>query len=351
MKILILGGTGAMGVQMVEILKNTDNEVYVTSRKSHNDDGNIKYIKGNAHDNEFISELFKEIKFDVVVDFMTYKTEEFEKRVDLLLENAKQYFFLSSSRVYASSDTALTEESPRLLDTVKDEEYLKTDEYALKKARQENLLKESQHSNWVIIRPYITYEDNRLQLGVLEKEGWLQRALQGKPIVFSKDIASKYTTMTWAGDVSAIMVRLFGKDVGGNIYHITGEESLLWSDVLNLYLDVIEKKTGKRPEVYMTDNALNMKVSRAKCIYDRLYDRRFDNSKINEAIGENYNFVSIRDGLGKSLENFLDGERKFKKMTLTGEAANDRLCGVRGKRSDFNSTQAYIKYLFHRYIK
>ena len=59
--------------------------------------------------------------------------------------------------------------------TYKDEEYLKTDEYALSKARQEDILHRSGKNNWTVIRPYITYSEIRLQLGVLEKELWLYR--------------------------------------------------------------------------------------------------------------------------------------------------------------------------------
>ena len=41
---------------------------------------------------------------------------------------------------------------------------------ALQKAREENLLLKSDSRNWTIIRPYITYYDERLQLGVFEKK-------------------------------------------------------------------------------------------------------------------------------------------------------------------------------------
>ena len=48
----------------------------------------------------------------------------------------------------------------------------------------------------------LPYYNNRLQLGIFEKEIWLQRALDGKKIVFSRNIASKYTTLTYGYDVA-----------------------------------------------------------------------------------------------------------------------------------------------------
>lgn len=190
LKILLLGGTGAMGVHLSKILNNQGEDVYVTTRRERKGMG-ITYIQGNAHENAFLSDILQKYHFDVLIDFMIYNTSEFADRVDLLLSSVGQYIFLSSSRVYADSQTPITENSPRLLDVYKEEEYLKTDEYALSKARQEDILHRSGKNNWTVIRPYITYSEIRLQLGVLEKELWLYRALNGRTIVFSKDIAEK----------------------------------------------------------------------------------------------------------------------------------------------------------------
>ena len=72
-KILILGGTGAMGAHLVCILENTENKVYVTTRKQRTNRNNITYVQGNAHDDSFIRPLLQD-GFDVVVDFMVYNT-------------------------------------------------------------------------------------------------------------------------------------------------------------------------------------------------------------------------------------------------------------------------------------
>lgn len=140
MNILILGGTGSIGAALVNILKTTNWNVAVTSRKAKDRVGNVTYIEGNAHEKMFLKECLHKEKWDAIVDFMAYTTKEFSERYELFLKNTNQYFFLSSSRVYAESDSPITENSARLLDVCSDEEYLKTDEYALAKARQENLL-------------------------------------------------------------------------------------------------------------------------------------------------------------------------------------------------------------------
>ena len=197
MEILVLGGTGAIGNDLVKLLVENGNDVYVTSRRDRNSyNKNLTYIKGNAADDSFLAEILGQGEWDTIVDFMSYSTDAFRRRVDVLLGSTKQYLFFSSSRVYAESAIPLTEESPRLLDLCKEPEYLSTDEYALAKARQEDILKASEKVNWTIIRPYITYSNIRLQLGFQEKELWLYRALQGRTIIFSNDIGERTTTMT-----------------------------------------------------------------------------------------------------------------------------------------------------------
>ena len=130
----------------------------------------------------------------------------------------------------------ITEDTPKLLDVCKDEEYLSTDEYALTKARQENILRKSGSTNWTIIRPYITYSEIRLQLGVNEKETWLYRALHGHTIVFSQDIAKNYTTLTYGYDVARGMASIIGKpETYGEAFHITQSKPMKWSEILNLY--------------------------------------------------------------------------------------------------------------------
>lgn len=282
LKILLLGGTGAMGVHLSKILNNQGEDVYVTTRRERKGMG-ITYIQGNAHENAFLSDILQKYHFDVLIDFMIYNTSEFADRVDLLLSSVGQYIFLSSSRVYADSQTPITENSPRLLDVYKEEEYLKTDEYALSKARQEDILHRSGKNNWTVIRPYITYSEIRLQLGVLEKELWLYRALNGRTIVFSKDIAEKSTTLTYGYDVALGIASIIGKETAlGEAFHITSDESHTWKEILELYLDTVEKRIGVRPKLLLLDKSPRLEWAGAKwqVVVDRYYNRRFDNSKI-----------------------------------------------------------------------
>lgn len=183
MRILLLGRTGTMGSPLVDILsKDSEKEVFVTTRKNHVSNGNVHYLVGNAKDEGFFKSIIVD-GYDVIIDFMVDTTEELKNRVSFILDHTNQYIFLSSSRVYANCKDFINENSPRLLDVCDDENYLKTDEYALAKAREEDVLLNSGRNNFTIIRPYITINSYCIKIGVYEKENWLYRALSGRTVV------------------------------------------------------------------------------------------------------------------------------------------------------------------------
>ena len=310
---------------------------------------------GNAHNVEFLKTVLQG-NFDVIVDFMIYTPKEFEKRVELLLNSAKQYIFLSSSRVYAdNSFERITEKSPRLLDVCTDREYLQTNEYALAKAREENILFNSKYRNWTIIRPYITYNDERLQLGVFEKENWLYRALNKKTIVFPKDIAEKYTTLTYGYDVAKVMAELIGnKKAFREAFHIATEQVIKWADVLQLYLEVIERELGYRPNVYMPKNSKQLGEvcgNKYQISLDRLYDRRFSNKKVKWALGHDVLYMDVCEGLNQCLTNFIRSNKDFHAdaIGVHTEAYFDKLTGDKDTLKYFPTFKKKLGYLLLRY--
>lgn len=350
MKVLILGGTGAMGTPLAEILANKNFDVHVTSRKERlSTRENLSYILGNAKDNNFLREILQAHKWDAVIDFMSYGTEEFNSRVDMLLSGTKQYIFISSARVYSRSEVMITEQTPRLLDVCGDQEYLQTDEYALAKARQENILHDSGKNNYTIIRPSITYNDRRLQLGVLEKENIFYRVLHGRSIVFSRDIADKLTTMTYGYNVAEGIAAIIGQNEAlSQIFHITEKNAYKWSEILDVYLDVLEQKLGKRPRVVMTDKSTSFLCgNKYQIIYCRYFNRKFDNSKISRFINESA-FVDAKEGLKNCLARFLNNP-EFNAINWTLEAINDKAAGKRTPLSEISGFKNKLIYILRYY--
>lgn len=352
MNILILGGTGAMGYYLTSLLNKVGGvSVYCTSRSYYKDHGNLHYLRGNAFESSFLEETLSLKPWDAIINFMAYGTKEFLQAYEQLLNSTKQYIYLSSSRVYAESEEPLTEDSPRLLDVCRDSKYISTDEYALAKARQEDILRNSGRNNWTIIRPYVTFSDYRLQLSCEEKESWLYRCLKGRTIVFSEDLASKCTTFTYGEDVARGIFSILGKkEALGEAFHITDTQHYTWKKIAEWYLDAIEKKTGNRPKILITPryepfyggNPLQVK-------YDRLYTRKFDNSKIGEFV-DLTTFHPTKEAIQLCINHFIDNP-KFGNINWTYEALKDKLTHERatiGEIKNIEGKKAKAKYVLTR---
>lgn len=346
---LLLGGTGAMGVRLQGLISDRF-DVTVTSRKERKSTAAVTFVKGNAKDISFLKDILAK-KWDVVIDFMVYSTPEFCKRMELFLDATDQYIYFSSARVFADAGkTLITESSPRLLDTVKDEEYLATDEYALAKARQEDMLTGSGRTNWTIVRPTLTYNTSKMQLGAYEKENWLYRALHNRSIVFSEDMLNVACNMSFGDDVAEGIAALVGRaDALAQAYNIMGEKSVRWSEVLDVYLRTLEKRTGKRPNVILTEKCTNLKIpnSQYKLKYGRYFHRYFDSTKIKGFV-DNRRWVSAQEGLTSCLDAFLDAPR-FGKINWKKEALIDIAAKERTPLSEIKGNYNRFTYLCYRY--
>ena len=346
---LLLGGTGAMGVRLQPLLSERF-EVVVTTRKNREPNNNARFVQGNAKDILFLQKILDE-KWDVIVDFMVYSTEEFKKRVELFLAATDQYVYFSSARVYADAgNVPINENSPRLLDVVRDEVYLASDEYALAKARQEDMLFHSGRKNWTIIRPTLTYNKNKLQLGAYEKENWLYRALHGRSIVFSEDMMDVTFVMSHGDDVAQGVAAVAGnQETFGEVYNVMGTENITWAEVLEVYLGVLETHMKKRPRVIMTEKCTNLSLPASvyKLKYGRYLNRFYDGSKIS-AFVDNTKWRKADEGLADSLIEFLK-QPSFQKISWKKEALIDRAAKEKTPLSEIEGAYNKFTYFCYRY--
>lgn len=355
MNVLILGGTGVIGNSLVKKYNEAGINVYVTSRREHKDFGSIHYIKGNAMDDSFLQRICSERLWDAIVDFMSYKTEFFSRRVNVFLKSTKQYVFISSARVYGNNEHPIKETSPRLLDSSQDPVFLATDEYSLTKARQENFLINSEAKNYTIVRPCITYGPERLQLGVLEKEEWLYRVLHGRNVIFCQDFFNAITTMTIGDDMCALLYKIIGNRAAiGECYHLTSAHHRTWQEILSIYRMAIKRVCGIEFKIKIVpmDKFLKCRSQSLKyqTIYDRIYDRDYDTSK-ERLLADIDSFTTPEDGLSKCIETFITEKRHFKAINWVYEARKDRLSGEKTPLSEIKGLNNKVHYILERYIK
>ena len=280
---------------------------------------------------------------------MSYGTEELTGRLECFLTHTNQYVFMSSARVYSPCDSLVNEECPRLLDVCDDRDYLKTDEYALRKAQQENALRNCGRNNWTIVRPSITYNSERLQYAIGEKEDWLYRYLHEEKIVFPKNMGDTVTTMSRGDDVARAISLLVGNEKArGETVHIAGARAVTWSEINRIYRNVLVERFQREPDyMYIEDwKKLGKMLGRYYQLkYARSVNRSFDNAKLESLIGK-IPFADPAEGLAECLNAFLDGQQSFGKGVWKTEACYNRI--TKETNASFAGREK-LNYLIGRY--
>lgn len=309
-KVLVLGGTGAMGVYTVPELLVMGYQVDVVSMDDWKmANCNVRYLKADGFDDEFLKSLLEENHYDAVIDYLIYRTDAFARRVEMLLTHTTHYIFLSTYRIYSGDEVPTRETSPRLLESrAADTAYQRhdIDEYSLYKARQEDVLHASPYHNWTIVRPAITFSKLRYQLVTLEAYVVIRRAMEGKTVLLPEAAMDVQATMSWAGDVGKLFARLvLNPKAYGEVFSICTSEHHTWREIAEYYREII----GLRYEVIDTEEFLqvwanNSCFARYQLFFDRCLERVMDNSKILKVTGmKQSDLTPIKDALTRELAN------------------------------------------------
>ena len=294
-KVLVIGGTGAMGVYLVPELLSHGYAVDVLSLDEvESDTPNLRYFKGNARDENYVRSVLDEGQYDGVVDFMIYNQHEFPVRYSMFLDRTGHYIYLSTYRIYADEEHPIKETSPRLVDVSPDEELRASNDYCIYKAQGEDVLRASSYSNWTIIRPAITYSTRRFQLVTHEMEKTVRRAILGRTVILPREAKDKQATMTWAGDVAKMIACiLFNEKAMRETYTVSTAEHHTWGEVADMYAELIGMKViwvdaadYIAIKTFGYTNPPDVRQARWQLEYDRLFDRIVDNGKILELMGK-----------------------------------------------------------------
>ena len=277
-----------MGVYLVpELLRLGYKVDVVASDQPISDNPNLTYTRANAKDFAVMSEIAKR-GYDAIVDFMVYPIKgEYEAFVSLYTNNTDQYFFLSTYRVYADEEHPIKETSPRLLDVSNDQALLTSGDYCIYKAQGEDFVRSLDKKNWTILRPAITYSKRRFQLVTLESHIVIRSILENRTIALPEGAMEKQATMSWGGDVGLMIARLVNNNQAfGETYSVCTSEHHTWHEIAEMYKRICGLKYIVVPdEDYIDIISMHPLLQKQQLIYDRMFDRIMDNSKILNATG------------------------------------------------------------------
>lgn len=302
-KILLLGGTGTLSRAVLDRALEKGYSVTIMNRGSNN--GSlpecVKVIVSDFYDTNSLISKFKGQQFDVVVDFLSRTTSDIARIYPLFKNSCQQYIFISSSCVYRryKDDFPIKEDSPKPNENWK---------YNIEKFKcEEELRRLSQNASsfYTIIRPYITYNDERIPFGIAPVYRYhktiIERIKAGKPW-FVWDGGNAICTITHTCDFAVGVVGLFLNEKARNEdFHITSDFRYSQREIvealflkLNKAINIVDFSTNELCKL--------LPQYREMLIGDRSLDAIFDNSKIKNAVPELEFSIDINKGLDRIIK-------------------------------------------------
>ena len=293
-KVLLIAGGGTLGLYTAKELLRLGHAVDIICLDDMTSDNEkLRFFKANATV-EYLKELFKENRYDGIVNFIHYNDyEDYIPYHELLSKNTDHLIFLSSYRVYADLEHPITENAPQLIDVIKDHQaFIEGDNYGLSKSKAEIYLKNNDWpKNWTVVRPVISFSDKRLDIILTSANRVVEAARTGEVLKLPIEAKNLTAGLDWAGNSGKLIANLlFKKECIGEAYTISSAQNLKWCEVTDIYTELLGVKFEWVPADF-PEHFLHRK-------YDRAYDRAVDNSKVLAATGLTAeDFTSIRDGI------------------------------------------------------
>ena len=352
-KILLLGGTGTLSSAVLKeaIIKGFDVTIMNRGLSKRPTESQVKTVLCDFRNTDELIEKFKATHYDVIVDFLSRRKTDIDRIYPFFAKRCSQYIFISSSCVYrrAAEDLPIVETSPK--------PNVNWSYNVEKNDCEKRLIELSQaeSSNYTIIRPYITYDDERIPFGITPSYHYhrtiIERFKSGKPW-FIWDEGHVETTITHTLDFARALVGLFLNNKAINEdFHITSDYHCTQKDLLETFF----VKLGLTPCFHnFSSDELSAILPEYKGLLlgDRSLDAIFDNTKLKAAIPGFTFEIDIDRGLERVISywehsNNYDYDFKF-------DARIDRLlskkCNARFIPYTNANPSARKTYFFYRYL-
>lgn len=312
MKILLLGGTGTLSYEVLKQSLRKGYRVSILNRGNNNSqlDSNVKTYIADLRCKNSVDKVLTEDSFDVIIDFFSRTRQDIISLFPILSKRCRQYIFISSACVYCrdkNNITPITEETQKP-NTLWD--------YNIHKYEAEQALIElikNSSTYYTIVRPYITYNDARIPLGLTPSYRYhrtiIERIRSGKPM-FIWDEGTTYCTLTYNSDFAEALIGLFLNPKARNEdFHITSDFRYTWREVLL----TIYKELNQTPNFVSIPTAKIAEILpeyKGELTGDRSLNAIFSNRKIKEAVPNIEFKTSLEDGIKKIL-SFYENNTKY----------------------------------------
>lgn len=328
MKVLILGGTGRLSMDVAKLATKMGHKVYLLTRGTEFRrlfvEKEYCMLYGDIKNIEDCKKLVNQYGFfDIVVDFLSFTPDHVKNKLNIISGCFKQYIFISSATVYHNfiPGEKITEENTPIGN--------RENSYAYNKFLCENYVIEyfkDKSEDYTIVRPYVTYGKTRVPYPIVPRNSiyeWtlIDRILSNKPIL-SYDNGETITTITHTRDFARGIVPLFGNRLSyGEAFHITTNQTVTWGKVIDIICEILCKKAivvdMERKDIYSIFSEYESVIEG-----DKGRTMSFNTDKICKVIPNIHNnTVSLETGLAEMIDFYLSNPE----YQLIDNSWNDRL--------------------------
>lgn len=338
--VLIIGGTGTLSYAvLMRILDVMKAEVWIFNRGNNNSaiPSEVHILTGNFYDLASLEEATKRISFDVVMDFLSRTPQDIARIYPLFMNACIQYVFISTACVFRRDAESLpvTENSPKPNPQWS---------YSIEKDESEKMLEKlaaKGKAYYTIVRPYITYDDNRIPLGIAPEYKYhrtiIERIKNGKPL-FTWNGGEDITTLTYVTDFAkAVTGLLLNLCAVNEDFNVVSNFTYKWKDVIAL----LYARFGQQPNVVnipLYEIYKQMPDMKGMMEGDRTLDAIFDNTKIKNAVPGLDFKVTLEEGLDNVIRHYDKTATRIYDYVF--DARVDRLIARVHKKSGIR----YVKY-------
>jgi len=307
MRLLFIGGTGFVSTAVSRLAVAKGIELFVLNRglRAATLPGATS-LAADFHQTGDVRRVLRDLRFDVVVDWIAYTPDDIERDLALFAGKVGQFIFISSASAYQKPPAhyLITEATPL------ENPYW---QYSRDKiACEARLMRAYRDEGFpvTIVRPSLTYDPN-LPIAI---GGWgcytlSDRLLRGRPIIIHGDGSSLWV-VTHADDFGRGFLGLVGNaQAVGHAFHITSDEVLTWNQIyatIALGLGV-EAKVVHIPSDFIARVAPDLAGS---LLGDKTWSVVFDNSKIKSFVPGFQAVIPFREGVQRTLAWFAEEQTR-----------------------------------------
>ncbi|MDD2307687.1 MAG: SDR family oxidoreductase [Prolixibacteraceae bacterium] len=307
MKVLFIGGTGFISTAVSRMAIERGMELYLLNRGIRSTEiPGAHQLTGDIHNPESMRNALKDMKFDVVVDWIAFTPEDIERDLAVFRGRTKQFVFISSASAYQKppANYIISESTPL------ENPYW---DYSRNKIASEDLLMKAYREEdfpVTIVRPSFTYNTYLpVAIGGFGCYTLADRMLKGKSIIVHGDGTSLWVN-THAEDFANGFLGLLGNEKAiGQAFHITSDEVLSWNQIYQTIADAlgVEARIVHIPSDFIVKVIPEMTGG---LFGDKTWSAVFDNSKIKSFVPEFQATIPFNVGIRRALDWFAADEKR-----------------------------------------